>query len=65
MSYPKTQYVLARTRGTKTSFFYGLKLGDLIRTHIKVGDTFGYAKLTTSPWRVGTRSSEKAYFTEA
>ena len=65
MGYPKHQWVLCRVRGNKTQFFYGTKLGDLVTQHIKVGDDFGYAKLTTSKWRVGSRTSQRAYSTAA
>ena len=64
MSYPKAQFILSRTRGSKTSYFYGSKLGILVRTHVKIGDTFSYAKLTTSPWRTSTRISDHTYATE-
>ena len=58
MSYPRHQYVLAVTRGRRTRWFYGEKLGELLKARVKVGDGFEYAKLTTGPWRVGTRTHE-------
>jgi len=64
MGYPKHQFVLCRVRGTRTQFFYGSKLGDLVTQRVKVGDDFGYATLTTSKWRVGTRTSTRAYATQ-
>jgi hypothetical protein len=64
MSYPRKQYVLCRIRGRKTSFFYGVKLGDLIESHINVGDEFFYAAQFTRNWRSGKRTSEHAYSTE-
>jgi hypothetical protein len=56
VAFPKKQYVLARKRGRKTSYFYGDKLKDLY-CHIKPGEEFRYATLTTSQWNV-------AYLTE-
>jgi len=64
MSIPRKQYVLARARGRSTHFFYGTKLGDLIRKHIRVGDAFKYAEQFTRNWRSGTRTSDHAYATE-
>lgn len=64
MTFPRKQYVLARTRGRKTQFFYGLKLGKLITDHIRIGDDFQYAEQITDNWRTGTRTSEHAYATE-
>ena len=64
MTYPRKQYVLARTRGRKTHFFYGPKLGKLISDHIRVGDSFQYAEQFTRNWRSGTRTGETRYATE-
>jgi hypothetical protein len=65
VGYPRHQYVLCVVRGRRTRFFYGSKLGELVTAHVKVGDDFGYATLTTSKWRVGERSTTKSYSTEA
>jgi hypothetical protein len=64
MTYPRKQYVLAHTRGCKTSFFYGPKLGKLINEHIHVGDDFSYAEQITDNWRSGIRTSETCYALE-
>jgi hypothetical protein len=65
VGYPRHQKVLCITRGRRTRFFYGPKLGELVTTHVKIGDDFGYATLTTSKWRVGKRTGETTYGTEA
>lgn len=64
MGYPRHQKVLCVTRGRRTRFFYGPKLGDLLKAHVKIGEDFGYATLTTSKWRVGNRTSVSSYETE-
>ncbi len=64
-TFPKVQFVLARTRGRKTQFFYGPKIGALMLAHIKVGDLFQYAKQTTSGWRIARRTSKTTYTLEA
>jgi hypothetical protein len=64
VGYPRHQKVLCIVRGRRTRFFYGPKLGELVTTHLKVGDSFGYATLTTSKWRAGKRTSAHAYSTE-
>ena len=40
---PKIQYVLARTRGRKTHYFYGERLKDVLG-HVKDGEGFNYAR---------------------
>lgn len=65
MGYPRHQKVLCVTKGSRTRFYYGVKLGELVTKHVKIGEDFGYATLTTSKWRVGKRSSAKTYSSEA
>jgi hypothetical protein len=64
MAIPRKQYVLARTRGRRTHYFYGTKLGALVVQHVKVGDEFKYAEQFTRNWRSGKRTSERTYGTE-
>ena len=63
MKYPRNQYVLAVTRGSRTRWFYGEKLGELLKARVKVGDAFEYAKLTTGTWRRGIRTHEVSHET--
>ena len=45
MSYPKQQYVLARKRGRRTRYFYGVRLKDVLG-HVRDGEEFVYFTLT-------------------
>jgi hypothetical protein len=65
VGYPRHQKVLCVTKGSRTRFYYGTKLGELVKDRVKIGEDFGYATLTTSKWRVGNRTSQKTYSSEA
>ena len=43
--YPKKQYVMARTRGRRTQYFYAERLKDLFK-RVKEGETFSFFSLT-------------------
>ena len=61
VGYPRHQKVLCVTRGSRTRFFYGEKLGELMKARVRVGEDFGYATLTTSKWRIGKRTGKESY----
>ena len=61
MIYPKKQYLLARTRGRRTDYFYGTKLGELITQRVKIGDEFFATTLTRGDWAKGTRTGKNRY----
>lgn len=63
-SYPKRQYVVAVKRGRRINYFYGDKLGDLVRMRVPVGGQFTYALLTTGDWADGYRNTEQTYSTK-
>jgi hypothetical protein len=45
MPYPKKQYVMARTRGRRTQYFYAERLKDLYE-RVKAGEAFRFFTLT-------------------
>ena len=55
MNFPKVQYVLARTRGSRTVYTYHEKLAD-VRARIKAHrGPAAYATLTRGPWNAALK----------
>lgn len=64
MAYPKKQYVLGVTEGHRTRYYYGEKLGALIKAHVKVGQEFFYSVQITDKWFLAKRTATERYATQ-
>jgi hypothetical protein len=63
-AFPKAQYIVAVTRGTKTRYFYGEKLKDALRTAgLKPEEYFSYARFPRDGAPVAALNHGETYST--